>query len=282
MKKCPLIIVVLLFMLLGFKQANAKTALSLGRKMPAATQSQILRQSGLATAPIEGSKADSIKKVIALFKKRDIDKIAEKIAFPLHREYPIPDIKNKDEFKQRFTEVFDEVLIDKIVNSTMEQWSEMGWRGIMLDNGILWMGNSDGVIPAVNYQSDFEKKLRQDLIEKDKQSVHASLQSFKEPIYKIKTKNYLIRIDELNNSGYRYASWKIGKKESSKPDIVLENGVWEFQGSAENHVIVFTNGDYVYKVYRNIVGEANTPDFTLEVEKDGRTMLRESGTFFVE
>lgn len=282
MKSCNLIFVIALFMLVGFNQVNSKNDLLGAKKTVSVTQSQISYQSRLTAAPIEGSKADSIKKVIALFKEGDIDKIAEKIAFPLQREYPIPDINNKDEFKQRFAEVFDKVLIDKIVNSKMEQWSEMGWRGIMLDNGILWMGNSDGVITAVNYQSDFEKKLRQDLIEKDKQSVHVSLQSFKEPIYKIKTNNYLIRIDELNNSEYRYASWKIGKKESSKPDIVLKNGEWLSQGSAGNHVVIFTNGNYIYKVYRNIIGEANTPDFTLEVEKDGKKILNESGSFLVE
>src|SRR5690606_29206138 len=113
-------------------------------------------------------------------------------------------------------------------------------------------------------------------------NVHVSLQSFKEPIYKIKTKNYLIRIDELNNSEYRYASWKIGEKESSKPDIVLENGEWKFQGSVENHVITFANGDYIYNVHRNIIGEADTPDFTLEVEKNGNVILTESGMFLVE
>src|SRR5690606_16677752 len=248
MKSCNLIFVIALFMLVGFNQVNSKNDLLRAKKTMSVTQSQISYQSRLTAAPIEGSKADSIKKVIALFKEGDIDKIAEKIAFPLQREYPIPNINNKDEFKQRFAEVFDEVLIDKIVNSTMEQWSEMGWRGIMLDNGVLWMGNSDGVITAVNYQSDFEKKLRQDLIEKDRQSVHVSLQSFKEPIYKIKTKNYLIRIDKLNNSEYRYACWTIGKNESSKPDIVLKNGEWLSQGSAGNHVVIFTNGNYIYKV----------------------------------
>ena len=54
--------------------------------------------------------------------------------------------KNKNEFNKRFSEVFDKILIDKIANSKIEQWSEAGWRGIMLDNGVLWMANSDGII----------------------------------------------------------------------------------------------------------------------------------------
>ena len=231
---------------------------------------------------IDDYKIDSIQKVIALFKAGNIDKISSKIDFPLYREYPIPSIKDKEEFKQRFSEVFDKILIDKIVNSKMEQWSEVGWRGIMLDNGVLWMANSDGVITSVNYQSDFEKKLIQDLITKDKQNLYVSLKTFESPIYKIKTKNYLIRIDELTGSKYRYASWKISEKESSKPDIILNNGELEFEGSGGNHVITFTNKNYTYKVYRNIIAEENTPDITLEVEKDGTTILTEYGTLIIE
>jgi hypothetical protein len=69
----------------------------------------------------------------------------------------------------------------------------------MLENGVLWMENSDGIITAVNYQSDFEKKLKKYLINKEKENLHSSLKTFESPTYKIKTKNYLIRIDNLTN-----------------------------------------------------------------------------------
>jgi hypothetical protein len=227
-------------------------------------------------------KVASIKNVIALFKQKNIDKISSIIQFPLSRQYPIPSIKNKEEFKKRFSEVFDEILVDKIANSKIEQWSEMGWRGIMLDDGVVWMGNSDGIITAINYQSDFEKKLKKDLIAKEKENLHISLKYFENPTYKIKTKNYLIRIDELPNYKYRYASWRISEKESSKPNMVLSNGTLEFQGSGGNHIITFINGDYTYKVYRNIIGADNTPDITLEVEKNGKIILTQDGTLILE
>jgi hypothetical protein len=56
---------------------------------------------------LETYKIDSINNVIALFKEKNIDKISSKISFPLYREYPIPPIKDKKEFRQRFREVFD-------------------------------------------------------------------------------------------------------------------------------------------------------------------------------
>jgi hypothetical protein len=221
---------------------------------------------------------DSIKAVITLYKEKDIDRISNKISFPLYRQYPILPIKDKEDFKKRFSEVFDQFLIDKITNSKINQWSEVGWRGIMLDNGVLWMANSDGIITTVNYQSDFEKNLRNELIAKDKENIHASLKNFQSPIYKIKTNKYLIRIDKLSDDNYRYTSWKVGEKESSKPDIILNNGQWEFQGSGGNHVIAFESGIYTYRIYRNIIGKDDSHDITLEIEKNGEIVLTADGT----
>jgi hypothetical protein len=218
-----------------------------------------------------------INNIIVLFKNKDVDNISNIISYPLKREYPIPSIKNREEFKLRFSEVFDKNLIDKIANSKIEQWSEVGWRGIMLDDGLVWMANSDGIITAVNYQSDFEKKLRSELIAKENGNLHISLRTFKNPTYKIKTKTSLIRIDKLNDNKYRYASWKIGADEASKPGIIIENGELEFDGSGGNHVITFIKENYTYKIYRNIMGEENSPDITLEVEQDGEIILTEDG-----
>lgn len=226
---------------------------------------------------LAGYKIDNINNIIALFRKKDIDKIASIINFPLNRQYPIPSIKDEREFKQRFNDVFDETLINMIAHSKTEQWSEVGWRGIMLDNGVVWIESDEGKIIAVNYQSDFEKKLNADLISKEKDSLHISLKKFERPTYKIKTSNYLIRIDEITNNTYRYASWNITEPESSKPDLILNNGRLEFSGSGGNHDISFLNGNYTYKIYRNIIAEKGAPDITLVVEKDGQEILTEGG-----
>ncbi|MNS94704.1 hypothetical protein D3C72_1289290 [compost metagenome] len=237
--------------------------------------------------PAENKKLDeevisSINNVIELFKQKDVDKISNIISFPLLRQYPIPSIKDKKEFVERFNEVFDKILVDKIANSKIEQWYEMGWRGIMLDDGVIWMAGSDGIISSINYQSDAEKKLRNDLIAKDKENLYISLKTFENPIFKIKSKTYLIRIDEITKYKYRYASWKVSGEESSKPDIIIDNGELEFQGSGGNHVITFLKGNYTYKVYRNIMGEEDSPDITLEVEKDGEIILTEDGKLITE
>lgn len=230
---------------------------------------------------LEDKEIERIKALITLFKKKDIDGISNKISYPLFRQYPIPHIKDKEEFKKRFSEVFDQILIDKIANSQISEWSEVGWRGIMFENGDLWM-DTDGIITSINYQSGYEKNLMTSLIAKEKGDLHTSLKTFKSPIYKIKTKIYLIRIDELSDYNYRYAAWKVNEKETSKPDLVINNGQIEYEGSGGNHVITFVNGIYTYKVYRNVIGTDTSPDITLEVKENGKVILKTDGTLILK
>ena len=152
----------------------------------------------------------------------------------------------------------------------------------MLDYGIIWMSDSDVIITTVNHQSDLEKSLRKALIEKEKENLHSSLKTFESPIYKIRTKNRLIRIDELIDRKYRYASWRIGEKDSSKPDIILVDGEHGFGGSGGNQVIIFTDSISTYTVYRNVIGEENTPAILLEIQKNGKTILKEAGSLITE
>jgi hypothetical protein len=270
----PFFIVLCLF-LFGCKQSDKQNN---SRADEQSTETTNIKENPVEDELSEESKLDNISSIIALFKEEDIDKISDKISYPLNRENPIPPINNKEEFKERFNEVFDEILIDKIANSSKDQWSAVGAKGTMLDNGEIWIDDADGKIIAINYQSDFERRLKNDLTGKQKEGLHSSLKDFEKPTYKIKTKDYLIRIDELANHKYRYASWKIGATESSKPDLVLDNGEIEFQGSGGNHVISFVNKNYTYKIQLNVIGADDTPEVTLEVEKDGKKILTQEGT----
>lgn len=225
---------------------------------------------------------NNIEKIINSFKNNDIDYISENlISFPLDRAYPIPSIKNKDELKKRFNEVFDSKLISMIANSKIEDWSEVGWRGIMLNNGILWLG--DEKIFRINYISEFEVNLKKDLLKKDKEQLHYSLNNFLSPIHKIKTDNYLIRIDELeckeskDCSNYRYSSWKKNISESSKPDLVLIDNKIEYSGSGGNHSYSFKNNNYTYIININVLSSDESGDSSLNVLKDGNSILYETG-----
>ena len=69
---------------------------------------------------LEADKVACINNVIELFKLKYVEKISNIISFPLDRQYPIPSIKNKIEFINRFNEVFDQFLIDRIAKSKIE------------------------------------------------------------------------------------------------------------------------------------------------------------------
>ena len=187
MKYFKLTFIVFGLLFLGCNQTDSKKQFATNEKPIDSANNSIQQNEKGTNDELKDYEIDSIKTVITLFKVKDIDRISNKISYPLYRQYPIPPVKDKEEFKKRFGEIFDQILIDKIAKSKISQWSEVGWRGIMLDNGDLWMANSDGVITTVNYQSDFEKKLRTNLIAKDKYNLHVSLKTFQSPVYKIKT-----------------------------------------------------------------------------------------------
>lgn len=217
----------------------------------------------------------SIQKLINTCKAKNKTKIADLIYYPLRREYPLKDVKDKKDFIQRFDDVFDQGFIDHVAKSKISDWSEVGWRGIMLDNGTLWI-DDDGKIVTVNYQSPKEKQLLTNAIRADKNQLPKSLQNFDKPLYLIFTKNYKIRIDEKSEGVYRYAAWKI-KNQKSEPDIIIDNGVLEFQGSGGNHTITFKNNGYNYTVSINELGTVDTPEAKLEVVKQEKTILAEDG-----
>ena len=225
---------------------------------------------------LDKTEVENIQKLIKLFQNKNIDGISKIINYPLKREYPIPNVKNEVDLNKRFNQIFDKKVIDLISNSKIDQWSEVGWRGIMLNNGDIWI-ESDGRIKAVNYQSDFEVNQKKTLINNDKKRLYTSLKSFKSPVYKFTTKSYLIRIDELDNGKYRYSSWKVGKSESTKPDLILTNGELKFDGSGGNHTITFKKNEYNYKVYRGIIGEKDAAEISLSVEQNGKIILNQDG-----
>ncbi|WP_293787231.1 hypothetical protein [uncultured Pedobacter sp.] len=213
--------------------------------------------------------ADFIKVV----KSGNIQKLSIKITYPLNRAYPIPPIKNQQEFVKRYKEVFDDNLTEKIVNSKPERdWSDVGWRGIMLLRGDLWL-DTDGKLVAVNHQSKLEAKEQARLINVEKKNVHPSIANFEQPVLVFETAQYRIRIDDLGNDNYRYASWPVKSKMSDKPKLILTNGKFKPDGSGGNHNYQFKSGDYVYTCFIIVMGEKDAPPAQLVITKAGKEIL---------
>ncbi len=216
-----------------------------------------------------------VENLIKAFKSRDAEQIAKYVAYPLARDYPIPSIKNKEELINRFDEVFDDHLINLVANSKIDKdWDSVGWRGVMLANGELWI-DVDGKIRSINYQSESENKIKRSLIEAEKKNLHESVRDFSEPVLEWKTKKFHIRIDDLGGHKYRYAAWPIKQNPSGKPSLVLFDGEYVPDGSGGNHYYSFKNGEYEYKCGVNVIGTEETPPGYLVVYKKGELVLHE-------
>jgi len=210
---------------------------------------------------------------IDCIKSQKKGKLITIISFPFDREYPIPSVKDGQEFLKRYNEIFDDKLTKMIVNSKpAKDWSAVGWRGIMLFNGEVWL-DYDGRLIAVNYQSQTEQKKKEELIALEKSNLHESIRKFKKPVHILETVKYRIRIDDLGEYNYRYASWPLKSKISDKPDIIIENGECKFDGSGGNHSFVFKNGDYVYDCAIIVMGEDGSPPAYLTISKGDKEIF---------
>ncbi len=221
------------------------------------------------------SVVSAIQKLRHFVLEYQVDSLANYIEYPLRRTYPIPSIFNKKEFVNRYESLFDNRLQKLILVAPLNRWTPVGWRGIMLYNGLVWL-DYNGKIMAVNYESRAEQARQKKLLAKDRATLYASLQTYKQPVLKINTKKYHIRIDRLKNGKFRYVAWKRGMSESQKPDLVLTNGTVKYDGSGGNHRYIFDSGAYQYVVRRVVIGTVHSPEAWLIVKKNTKKILQET------
>jgi hypothetical protein len=215
-----------------------------------------------------------VSSFIACIKTDNKDKLAKMVIYPLEREYSIPSVKNKQEFMQRYNDIFDDELKQMIINSNpATDWSVMGWRGIMLIDGEVWL-DFNGNLTGVNYLSKSEAKLILTLIENEKKNTYSSLSHYQKPVCILETSTNRIRIDDMGNRNYRYACWKINKSQKVKPDLILYGGIQNIEGSAGNSVFKFQNGEYVYECFIEALGDEPPAELTVYI--GGRQILSQS------
>lgn len=206
-----------------------------------------------------------VQQVIDAAKARDQQALARQIKYPFKQEYPIPVINNSSEMVARFDGVFDEAILKRIASSRAGQdWQTMGWRGIMLGSGEVWL-DFDGKVIGINHQTAQAAKLKAELIARQKSGLHPSVREYKSSALMWQTEKFIIRIDELNDGHYRYASWAKGKTLADKPDLVLKNGTVRVEGSGGNHTFQFTSGPYRYECAVTVLGEQGMPPGELVV-----------------
>ena len=227
----------------------------------------------------------SIEQLITYFKNNDIKAISHAVQYPLKRHNPLPSIQNPQQMQKQFDQIFDTTIKRKIANSHLKDWQQMGWRGVMFNQGEIWITDVDfedhprtpAKITAVNYSSPQEQKMLQAALAKQKTKLHASLQNYEKPEVIFKTPKYLIRVDLLKNGNYRYASWGKNQDQSTAPDLILNKGHVTMDGSGGNHHFTFKSGPYKYEIYRHILQGESDADATLILYKGQDEVLKEDG-----
>lgn len=234
--------------------------------------------------------AQELKTEYQIFVKRFIDNLkndnkeamADIVSYPLKREYPIPDISNKEDFIKRYSEIFDSILKDEIIKSNPDKdWSDMGWRGIMLNQGSIWL-DIDGRLIAVNYQSKAEIDLKKTLNDSQKKALDPSIAFFQTPICILETSKFKIRIDNLGYENYRYASWSIKKEMTEKPDLVINSGNLVLEGTGGNHQYEFKKGNFVYECAIIVLGEKNSPPAKLTIYQGSKVILSQNAKIIAQ
>ena len=208
---------------------------------------------------------NTVQPFIDAFKANDKDYVAEVIERG--------GITAKTDFIKRFDEYFDESLSKKIASSTLDDWSMMGWRGIMFGNGLIWM-EEDGSIRSINYETDKAKQLRLKAIQKDKDSLHPTMQSFVHNTHQWQTSTSSIRIDKLPNERYRFSSWS-SHDLLTLPNMVINNGTFRCDGSACTRIYTFTSGNLKLVVLTGGITSESSPEVSMDTYINGELILEQ-------
>ena len=179
----------------------------------------------------------------------------------------------KTNFIERFDEYFDESLINKIASSTLDDWHMMGWRGIMFDNGLIWM-EEDGSVRAINYETKKAKKIRLQAIQQDKKSLHSTMQDFVSNAHQWQTATNSIRIDKLPNENYRFSSWS-SHDLLALPNMVINNGTFRCDGSACAKVYTFTSSNLKLVVLTGGITSESSPEVSIDTYINDKLILEQ-------
>ena len=220
---------------------------------------------------------NSVQQTLDAFKTYDKINVAARISYPFARQNSLPPITQPVEMVQKFDEVFDLSLYERIAQSSVNDWHAMGSHGVMFENGLVWL-TDDGLVRSVNYQPETARVLSENLVQQQNQNMHSSLVVHQESVLDWRTKNYHVRVDKLYDGKLRYAAWQNGKSINTKPDLVLTGGQVVEDGTGGNTYYIFKNGSYSYVCRVVNLGNSSSSNGVLEVYKSTQMILSENAT----
>lgn len=213
----------------------------------------------------------------AVLKGNNPGEISGFFSFPYRLPYPMTAIRSADEFTERIDEVLDDTVRNRLLEADPdEDLSLMGWRGIMLDHGLVWFAVDDMRVISINHRPQKYLEKRAEVLARMKETLHPSLRTFHLPILEQETYSYRFRVDQLEDNSYRYAAWPRDKTFRDEPSLVINGGAIEFYGSGGNRGYSFVNGSYRYVVGVHTTGHRAVPRGDLVVYQNKQEILNQT------
>ncbi len=117
---------------------------------------QIYEHEEYIEPPIDSHSKVFIEDFTQAVRQNNRSAIAKMIAYPLSQPYPLQDIANEKEFIKHYNRIFPKSLLQRLDTSTMDDWSQVGWRGIMFCNGHIWIDLFDSGVKIRTVNSDID------------------------------------------------------------------------------------------------------------------------------
>lgn len=254
-----------------------------GKSVSAAPESAHGRQVAkrVASAPLPETVSDTVEAgfphEVALVHRAiataDAALLSKHVRYPLRMPYPLKDITGGRAMRRDFHLLFDSALIQKVRQSRLSAWEEVGWRGRMFDRGILW-ADEDG-LTAVNHLSAEGEKVFSEAVRRDLSSLHPSLQGQKwTPFRCLRTvgEGSVYRVDERYNDGNEEFRLCVYPKKSAANALPIKilMGRMEVEGTMRLKSFEFTNG-------QDTVSFSDSPidgGYTITLKTDGTETSR--------
>lgn len=230
----------------------------------------------------------------------DAKTLASLTKYPIERRYPLRNIISSSDMLKRFDLVFDQKFRDRMKSSKASDWHSYGWRGYSMgDDNALWVYDS---LYAINYYSEQEQALYDQLVKKEMGSLHKSLRGdgwFPFCCYKNKTDGSIVRVDirarkmlkeeNLHKDGvalqypqlqafkvrgdeeFRLSIYPKGTALKGKPQTVM-SGYVDIGGSANMMDYVFKKGDFKFEFGDSFYEDGKQ---ILMIKKDGNETQHE-------
>ena len=220
-KKKPLIPIML--QLLFWGMAFVFSLLTINRyfvfkKSDADTTSDTLRMQTVNEpyVPADTSKLGWVTRLIACGNTKALVSMMD---FPIRRKYPLHDIKDANDFIQRFDEIFDKGFRERITRKESAEWYNHGYRGYCYGkSGDLWVYDK---FYLIDYYSPQEQSRYEQLVKKEMGSLHESLrENGWRPYCCFRMDNGgIVRVDYARRKEYRAENVHIDKQAQGAPQL---------------------------------------------------------------